>query len=142
MRRTASPTTRGLGELEIKAETIRHIACAGADLIQESSFDIEGWVLQKVSQAFRNTINHAIILGDGIGKPLGLLNPNGGIPICETSPATPAGQFSWQDLIMLKWEIPMQWQTGASYLMNQRTLVDFIFNRPQQMWRLMSIRTP
>ncbi len=111
----------GLGELEIKTETIRHIVCAGADLIQDSSFDIQGWVLQKVAQAFRNTINAAIILGNGVGMPLGLLNPNRGIPACETSPVTPAGQFTWQDLVMLKFEVPMEWQAGCSYLMNQRT---------------------
>src|SRR5262249_37740293 len=55
------------------------------------------------------------------GKPLGLLNPRAGIPICDTSNLTPAGQFSWQDLVQLKFEIPMQWHQGASYLMNQRT---------------------
>jgi hypothetical protein len=52
---------------------------------------------------------------------LGLLNVKSGIPICETASSTPPGQFSWQDLIMLKYEIPMQWQNGASFLMNQRT---------------------
>jgi HK97 family phage major capsid protein len=70
----------------------------------------------------RATINAAILLGDGIGKPLGLLNPNAGIPICEMSPATAPGQFSWQDLMMLKCEISMQWMDGCSYLMSQRTL--------------------
>ena len=69
----------------------------------------------------RATINAAVLLGDGIGKPLGLLNSNGGIPICEVSPATAPGKFSWQDLMMLKYEIPMQWMDGSSYLMNQRT---------------------
>jgi HK97 family phage major capsid protein len=67
------------------------------------------------------TINEALLLGDGAGKPLGLLHEKSGVPVCETSASTPPGQFSWQDLILLKYEIPMQWQTGASYLMNQRT---------------------
>jgi HK97 family phage major capsid protein len=66
-------------------------------------------------------MNEAILIGDGIGKPQGLLNPNSGIPICDTSTNTPPGQFSRQDLVMLRWEIPIQWQNGASYLMNQRT---------------------
>jgi len=53
---------------------------------------------------------------------LGLLNPNAGIPICDVSVATPPRQFQWQDLVQLKFEIPMQWQDGCSFLMNQRTL--------------------
>src|SRR5262245_48736474 len=44
-----------------------------------------------------------------------------GVPICDTAPSTPPGQFSWQDLISLKYEVPMQWHDGASFLMNQRT---------------------
>jgi len=73
------------------------------------------------ARRMRATINAAILLGDGIGKPMGLLNPNSGIPICEVSSATNPGQFSWQDLLMLKYEIPIQRMDGASYLMNQRT---------------------
>src|SRR5262245_63611759 len=59
--------------------------------------------------------------GDGIGKPIGILNPGAGIPACDTSPSTPAGQFTWQDLIMLRWMVPMQFQGGGRYLMNQHT---------------------
>jgi HK97 family phage major capsid protein len=60
--------------------------------------------------------------GDGASKPLGILNQNAGIPICQVSPATAPGQFSWQDLQMLKYEIPMSWQDGSAFYMNQRTL--------------------
>jgi HK97 family phage major capsid protein len=84
----------GLGELEIKAETLRHIVCAGSDLIQDANFNIEQWVLQKVSQGFRNTLNNAIMVGDGLGKPMGILNPHAGIPICDVSPVTPPGMFT------------------------------------------------
>jgi HK97 family phage major capsid protein len=113
--------SEGLGEMEIKAETLRYVACAGNDLLADASFNIEQWVLRKVADAFRRKISDAIVAGTGIGMPQGILNPNAGIPICDTSPATPTGQFSWQDLVMLKMEVPMQWPAGGSYLMNQRT---------------------
>jgi HK97 family phage major capsid protein len=79
------------------------------------------WLTQKISDGMRITINESILLGDGIGKPAGLLQQNSGIPICETSAATPPGQFSWQDLVMLKYDLPMQWHANARYLMNQKT---------------------
>jgi len=69
----------------------------------------------------RMTISQALLLGNGNGKPLGMLHAKSGIPVCETSPSTPPNQFTWQDLIMLKYALPMQWQNGGSYLMNQRT---------------------
>jgi HK97 family phage major capsid protein len=37
----------GLGELEIKAEMIRHIVCAGNDLLQDAAFNIENRILRK-----------------------------------------------------------------------------------------------
>jgi HK97 family phage major capsid protein len=111
----------GLGELEIKTETLRFIVCAGSDLLQDAQFNIESWIMRKASEGFRNAINDAIIAGDGIGKLLGILNPNAGIPICDTSVATQPGTFTWQDLVMLKFEIPAQWHDGASNFMNQRT---------------------
>ena len=56
----------------------------------------------KISIGMRATINEALLLGDSVGRPLGLLNPKAGIPICETSANTPAGQFTWVDVVMLK----------------------------------------
>ena len=60
--------------------------------------------------------------GDGFGKPLGILNSQAGIPICETSDATPPGMFTWQDLVMLRFQIPQNFADGGSYVMNAHTL--------------------
>lgn len=113
--------TDGLGELEIKPETLRYIVCATRDILEDASVNIEQWMLGKVNFAFRNTISTAIMTGDGNGRPMGILNPRSGIPACETCEATPAGQFTWQDLIMLKWQVAMQYHSGGRYLMNQNT---------------------
>jgi HK97 family phage major capsid protein len=111
----------GLGELEIKAESLRYVVCASRDILEDAAVDVETWMYRKVALAFRNTVSDAIISGDGIGKPLGLLNPAAGIPICDTGAGTPAGQISWQDLVSVKYQVPMQYHAGAVYLMNQRT---------------------
>jgi HK97 family phage major capsid protein len=111
----------GLGILEIKPETIRFIACATRDFLEDAAMNAEQWIMRRISEGMSATINNALLLGDGVGKPLGIFNPRSGIPICETAAATPAGSLTWQDLYMLKWEIPAQWMAGASYLMNQRT---------------------
>jgi HK97 family phage major capsid protein len=124
--------------MEIKPETVRFVVCATSDLLEDASFDVEAWLYRKISEGMRATINAAVLLGDGIGKPLGLLNPNAGIPICDVSPVTAPGQFSWQDLLMLKYEIPMQWMDGCSYLMNQRTFAllqnDVVGRRSSVVW--------
>lgn len=111
----------GMGVLTIKPETIRFIACATRDFLEDSANNAEAWVMRKISDGMAATINNALLIGDGVGKPMGVLNPRSGIPICETAAATAAGSLTWQDAFMLKWEVPEQWQAGGSYLCNQRT---------------------
>jgi HK97 family phage major capsid protein len=113
--------TEGLGQLEIKAETIRYVACTSGDILSDSAVNIEAWLFAKVAKAFRALISSAIMVGDGIGKPLGILNVAAGIPICDTSANTPAGQFTWQDLISLKFAVPLQYHSSGVYLCNQNT---------------------
>jgi HK97 family phage major capsid protein len=111
----------GLGELEIKPESLRYIVCATRDLLEDSGVNIEH-MLGKAARAFGAQISHAILAGDGFGKPMGILNPAAGIPICETAEGTAPGQFTWQDLVMLRWQVPMSLQgTGGAYLMNPNT---------------------
>jgi HK97 family phage major capsid protein len=85
----------GLGEMEIKAETLRFVLCMGSDLLADASFNVEQWALRKVADAFRRAVNDAVTMGTGIGQPMDILNPNAGIPICDTAVSTPAGQFSY-----------------------------------------------
>jgi HK97 family phage major capsid protein len=113
--------TEDLGELEIKAETIRFAVCSSRDILEDASFNVESWMFGKVSAAFRNTISEAIMTGTGVGMPLGLLHRSAGLPVCDTGPNTPAGQIAWQDLISLKFEVPIQWHADGVYLCNQRT---------------------
>lgn len=72
----------------------------------------------KPRRAFGLQINSAILTGDGFGKPMGIPNPAAGIPICETSDATAPGQFSWQDLVMLRWQIPQNFRDAGAYIMS------------------------
>lgn len=105
-----------LGELEIKPEPLRYIACATSDLLEDSGFNLEGWLLGNVGRAFRNTVSEAVMIGTGVGMPIGILNPRSGIPICDTAAPTPAGQFTWAALVALRFEVPMQfWDSAAAY---------------------------
>jgi HK97 family phage major capsid protein len=117
----APDLAEGLGVLTIKPETIRFVACATRDFLEDASMNAEAWIMRRISEGMAGTINNAVLLGDGVGKPMGIFNLRSGIPICETAAATQPGSLTWQDLYMLKWEIPAQWQQGASYLLNQRT---------------------
>ena len=113
---------KGLGELEIKAETLRYSLCASRELLDDSDVNIESWMRRKVNMAFRHVLSQAFMTGDGNGKPMGILNKLSGIPTVNPDASTPAGEFTWQDLILLKWNVPVQYHRGARYLMNQYTM--------------------
>lgn len=110
------------GTVEIKPEPLNAVVCVSRTLLEDAGFDLEGWIVRRAYQGYRDAISAAILAGTGVGKPLGILNPQSGIPVCESSASTPPGQVSWQDLMALKFELPPQWQANARYLMNQRTL--------------------
>ena len=127
--------------MEIKPESIRHVECANREFLEDSSVDVETWVTSKVSRAFRTTVSAAIMTGDGVGKPLGILHPQAGVPIVETGAGTPPGQIAWQDLILMKYEVPMQWHSGARYLMNAQTFA-LILTMSDALGRPIMISTP
>jgi len=52
----------GLGELEIKPESLRYIVCATRDLLEDSSVAIEPWLLSKASRAFGLQISNAVLV--------------------------------------------------------------------------------
>src|SRR5262249_56170674 len=111
----------GLGELEIKPESLRYIVCSTRELLEDSSVNIETWLMDKARRAFAFQINEAILVGDGFGKPMGILNPQAGIPIAETGSGTPAGQFSWQDLGMPPSSWPMSLQASPPHFLHPPT---------------------
>jgi HK97 family phage major capsid protein len=90
----SSISTKALGEIEIKPETLRYTVCVTRDLLEDASINLESWILGKVQRAFSITIGNAVARGNGNGMPTGLLNS--GIGICETAAASPAGQLSWR----------------------------------------------
>lgn len=48
---------KGLGELEIRPESLRYAACVNRDLLEDAAVDLEAWMLGKVNTAFRTTIS-------------------------------------------------------------------------------------
>jgi HK97 family phage major capsid protein len=109
----------GLGELEIRPEELRYVICASRDILDDAAIDMEAFMINKINQAFKRTINNAVLVGTGVGMPIGILNPNSGIQVCDTAGSTPPGQFSWQDLIALKWSVNSQYHARGRYTMNQ-----------------------
>jgi HK97 family phage major capsid protein len=117
----AAPDPRS-AMMPYKAESLRAVVCATTDLLQDASFNVDQWLMRKASRMMRQKLALAFLDGDGIGRPLGLLNARSGIPTCDVGPATPVGSFTWQDLFALKYSLPEEYAARGTFLMNAQTL--------------------
>lgn len=66
-------STSQLGKWSIPVHEIYAMPKATQKLLDDSMFDIEGWLAAKTSDKFARTENTAFLTGDGVGKPRGLL---------------------------------------------------------------------
>jgi len=87
--RSATGTPQ-LGKWEIPVHEIYAFPQVTQKLLDDSMFDIEGWLSEKVSDKFTRVENAAFLTGDGVLKPKGLL----AYPTAATADATrPWGTF-------------------------------------------------
>lgn len=102
-------------------------------LLDDSSFDIEAWLSNKVADKFARTENNAFFAGDGVNKPRGLLTYG--------TAATDDATRTWQVfqhvasgstsaisntdfLIDLVFKLKAAYRNGANWTMNRKTLAE------------------
>jgi HK97 family phage major capsid protein len=106
-------------------------------LLDDSAFDLAGWLATNISRSFASLEGAAFISGDGIGKPKGLLSyptddaaddarpwatiqtiPTGKADgfIAPTTTASPA-----DSLLDLVYSLKPEYRAGASFIMNRKT---------------------
>lgn len=101
---------------------------ASQRLLDDSAFDIEGWLAQRIADKFARSEAAAFISGDGVDKPRGLM----------TYPTVANDSWAWGSLgysvtgdetgfgnadaiIDLVYSLGAQYRAGASFVMNSRT---------------------
>lgn len=100
-------------------------------LLDDSSFNIESWVADKVADKFARTENTAFVKGDGAGKPRGFLTYSAGsstynigqiqqVNLGASTALTGAG------LIKLQKELKGTYDGGASWMMKRSTYGDLL----------------
>ncbi|MFZ7090418.1 phage major capsid protein [Primorskyibacter sp. 2E233] len=97
-------------------------------LLDDSAFDVEGWLAGRISEKFARAEAAAFVNGDGVDKPRGILNHAqvdqsvwawGSIGYIEASIASDFG--GGDDLIQLVYTLGAEYRAGASFVMNSKT---------------------
>lgn len=125
---TATPT---IDRISIPLHELSALPKASQRLLDDSAFDIEGWLASRIADTFARAEAAAFISGDGIDKPRGIL----------TYPTAPADGSAWGQIgevlsgadgdlqnadavIDLVYALPAQYRANASFVMNSRTAGD------------------
>ncbi|MEM9812167.1 MAG: phage major capsid protein, partial [Pseudomonadota bacterium] len=100
-------------------------------LLDDSAFDVEGWLAERIAERFARAEGLAFVLGDGIDKPTGFLTyPDA--PVASAAwgqlgyvPTGAAGDFSSTDpadaIVDLVYALDARYRANASFVMNSRT---------------------
>jgi HK97 family phage major capsid protein len=104
---------------------------ASQRLLDDSAFDIEGWLAGRIADKFARAEAAAFIGGDGVGKPTGFLNglavPNstwswGTLGYVATGTAGDFDAVNSADAIVdLVYALDAQYRAGATFVMNSKT---------------------
>jgi len=87
------------------------------ELLEDSAFDIEDFIAKEFARRFAQAEEDAFLLGDGKGKPLGIVHQ-----IEKTITTQNAGEISADDLVDLQHSIPQKHRKNAVYVMSDATL--------------------
>jgi HK97 family phage major capsid protein len=104
---------------------------ASQRLLDDSAFDVEGWLAQRIADKFSRAEASAFIAGDGVEKPTGFLN----YPMVDNDvwawgtlgyvPTGTIGDFLASDpadaVVDLVYALGARYRANASFVMNSRT---------------------
>ncbi len=122
---TDTPT---IERISIPLHELSALPKASQRLLDDSAFDIEGWLAARIADKFARSEANAFINGDGIDKPTGLLTyptvddlawswGNLGYVVSET-----AGGITRADPIVdLVYALGAEYRANATFVMNSRT---------------------
>ena len=110
-------TTGEFDEVKIEAHKVATSIRVSDELLEDSAFDLEGFIIDQFAQRIGDAEEEAFLYGDGVAKPLGLIYQLDREVISEK-----AGKISTDDLLELKHAIPPMHRKDAVFLMHDTTL--------------------
>jgi len=122
-------TTPELGKYTISTRELQSNPPATLKILEDSSINMEQWLMGKVDRKFTRRENNAFVLGDGVLQPKGFLT----YPASADSDIYERGAIgqvdseansvvAFDDFINLQYSLKQEWRDGAVFGMNRGTL--------------------
>lgn len=124
-------STPQVDRISIPLHELSALPKASQRLLDDSAFDVEGWLAQRIADKFSRAEANAFILGDGIDKPTGFLH----YPKIDNElwawgslgyvPTGSVGDFSASDpadaIVDLVYALGARYRANATFVMNSKT---------------------
>ncbi|NOX40695.1 MAG: phage major capsid protein [Alphaproteobacteria bacterium] len=128
---TATTGTPLLERISIPLHELSALPKASQRLLDDSAFDVEGWLAERIANKFARAEGAAFITGDGIDKPKGFLAHTavadsawtwGNLGYVPTGAAGDFNAVAQSDAIVdLVYALGARYRAGASFVMNSKT---------------------
>ena len=125
---TATPT---IERISIKLHELSAMPKASQRLLDDSAFDVEGWLANKIATRFIRAESAAFVNGDGVDKPKGILLPAkvanaswtwGSLGYVPTGAAADFATANASDCIVnLVYALGADYRANGAFVMNSKT---------------------
>ena len=129
---TSETATPVIERISIKLHELAAMPKASQRLLDDSAFDVEGWLAEKIATRFIRAEAAAFINGDGVDKPKGILLPTkvadaswtwGNIGYIPTGAAADFATTNAADCIInLVYALGADYRANGTFLMNSKTV--------------------
>ena len=107
------------GQKQIDAFKLTDLARVSVELLQDSAFDIEDYLMKEFARAFGIAEEEAFCVGTGTNQPTGIFTANGGT-VGVTAAAN--NVITADELISLVYALKSPYRRNAKFLMNDATI--------------------
>ncbi|MBE2277692.1 MAG: phage major capsid protein [Rhodobacteraceae bacterium] len=128
---TAETATPAIERISIKLHELSAMPKASQRLLDDSAFDVEGWLAGKIATRFIRAEAAAFVGGDGVDKPKGILLPAkvanaswawGSLGYVPTGAAADFATANASDCVVnLVYALGADYRANATFLMNSKT---------------------
>lgn len=108
------------GQEQIDAHKVGTIIKVSEELLNDSAFDLESYFQDEFARRIGNKEEEAFLIGNGVGKPTGMLNATGGAEIGVT--AASATAITADEIIDLFYSLKSPYRKNAIWLLNDSTV--------------------
>jgi HK97 family phage major capsid protein len=129
---TTESATPVIERISIKLHELAAMPKASQRLLDDSAFDVEGWLAEKIATRFTRAEASAFINGDGVDKPKGILLPTkvanaswvwGQVGYIPTGAAADFATTNAVDCIVnLVYALGADYRANAAFVMNSKTV--------------------